>query len=319
MEMIAEPETTKFRFSGDESFVCRYAWLPKALEVARSNPKVFADDDAAMVLLGVGKNMVRSIRFWAEAASIIESRGIDGYFPTRFAELVLGEDGHDPFLEDARTLWLIHWKISTHLEEPLFAWHFILNQHHDAELTRSSLATSCQSLLMKVKNPPSPNTLNRHFDVFIRSYSPSRGSKSAVKEDNLDSPLTELNLIKKVGDRQLSLDSGKREPVFALNRESKPGVTPEVFAYCLDDFFSRMHPNESTLPFREIAIGTYGPGQVFKLPEADIRDILELLNHSARSQFSYQESANLQQVIRTKQTSEAVMLKNVYSRRGISG
>jgi epsilon-lactone hydrolase len=52
------------KFSGHETFACRYAWLPKALQAVESNPRIFSDEDQAMVELGVGKNMVRSIRFW---------------------------------------------------------------------------------------------------------------------------------------------------------------------------------------------------------------------------------------------------------------
>jgi hypothetical protein len=58
------------KFSGHETFACRYAWLPKALQAIQSDPRVFADDDEAIVELGVGKNMVRSIRFWVEASGM---------------------------------------------------------------------------------------------------------------------------------------------------------------------------------------------------------------------------------------------------------
>jgi hypothetical protein len=57
-----------YRISGHESFPCRYTWLPKAVRGLRENPKLFSDDADAMVNLGVGKNMVRSIRFWSQVA-----------------------------------------------------------------------------------------------------------------------------------------------------------------------------------------------------------------------------------------------------------
>ena len=63
------------RFSGHESFACRYAWLPKAYRELRTDPDAFADEDRAMVQLGVGKNMVRSIRFWVEVMGVAEPTG----------------------------------------------------------------------------------------------------------------------------------------------------------------------------------------------------------------------------------------------------
>ena len=54
----------QYRISGHESFPCRYAWLPKAVNRVLKKPDVFVDEQQAMVDLGVGKNMVRAIRFW---------------------------------------------------------------------------------------------------------------------------------------------------------------------------------------------------------------------------------------------------------------
>ena len=63
-----------YRYSGHETFPCRYTWLPKAVRGLTTNGQLFSDEDAAMVALGVGKNMVRSIRFWADAAEIASNR-----------------------------------------------------------------------------------------------------------------------------------------------------------------------------------------------------------------------------------------------------
>ena len=35
-----------YRFSGHESFPCRYAWIPKAVEAISGNPEVFGDIEA---------------------------------------------------------------------------------------------------------------------------------------------------------------------------------------------------------------------------------------------------------------------------------
>src|ERR1035437_1834804 len=59
-----------FSFSGHETFVFRYGWLKKAYDAVRENPQSFGDDQA-IVTLGVGKNMVRSIRHWALATGVL--------------------------------------------------------------------------------------------------------------------------------------------------------------------------------------------------------------------------------------------------------
>lgn len=51
----------QYNFSGHETFPVRYTWLSKTLQHLGDEPKLFTRDDA-MVLLGVGKNMVAAMR-----------------------------------------------------------------------------------------------------------------------------------------------------------------------------------------------------------------------------------------------------------------
>jgi hypothetical protein len=93
-----------FRFSGHETFPCRYAWLPKAFNAIQKNSRIFADEDKVMVALGVGKNMMRAIRFWVQTTGIAEPAKNNEVTITNFGKQLLARDGLDPFLEDRRTL-----------------------------------------------------------------------------------------------------------------------------------------------------------------------------------------------------------------------
>ena len=59
-------------FARHETFHPRYGWFRKAYAAVGSDPRMFARDDAP-IQLGVGKNMVRAIRFWGTAAKLIEA------------------------------------------------------------------------------------------------------------------------------------------------------------------------------------------------------------------------------------------------------
>ena len=63
-----------FRFTGHETFPCRYPWIPKAVTALKDQPDLFKDIDNAIVRLGVGKQMTRAIRFWVEAAKFVEKQ-----------------------------------------------------------------------------------------------------------------------------------------------------------------------------------------------------------------------------------------------------
>jgi hypothetical protein len=300
-----------YRISGHESFPCRYTWLPKAVQGLSRDPRLFADEEQAMVALGVGKNMVRSIRFWSQVSGMVAAtaRGA-GHAPTELGRLILGDGGLDPYLEDIRTLWLIHWNLSTHVEAPLLAWDYLLNHWQETDLVPSRALNALQKAALMQDEKLSRVTLEQHLETFLHTYTPTRGRKGEVQEDNLDCPLVELELITKVGERE---NEGRREPVYNFRRDAKPDISPELFAYCLCDFWQKRHADDETLAFREVAHGRGSPGQIFKLPEDDIRERVERLRQQTGGFLSFFESSNTQQVRRAERRDTIQLLREVYA------
>lgn len=99
-------------FARHETFHPRFGWLKKGFDRASIDSETFLREDAP-VRLGVGKNMVRSIRYWCQAFKLLEADQ-----PTEFGIQLLGDAGWDSFLEDPASLWLLHWKL---LEPPCYA------------------------------------------------------------------------------------------------------------------------------------------------------------------------------------------------------
>jgi hypothetical protein len=65
------------------------------------------NDEMAVVELGVGKNMVASLRYWGRAFGTINENDL----PTQIAEYIFGETGQDVYLEDFATIWLLHYHL----------------------------------------------------------------------------------------------------------------------------------------------------------------------------------------------------------------
>ena len=267
-----------------------------------------------MVKLGVGKNMVRSIRFWSQAMGMakIETKP-QSLSVTDLGRTLLAEKGLDPFLEDMRTLWLLHWNLATNPVNPLLAWDFLLNRWQEPELVPSVVLKALQKEAEKQDSQLSMVTLQQHFSTFLHTYYPSRSRKGEVREDNLDCPLVELELIMKIGERELDRRSGAYETIYGFNREEKPDISSELFVYCLNDFWQKRHEAELTLTLREIAHGPGSPGQIFKLPEEDVRTRVEALAQQTDGFLKYMESANLQQVQKARDRNSMDLLKAIYS------
>jgi hypothetical protein len=314
-------QTDHFRFSGHETFACRYAWLPKAAHAVKIRQDLLtaSQEDDAMVELGVGKNMVRSIRYWAEAAGVIQP--IDGgHAVTQFgADLLMGhkwEDGKclaalDPYLEDIQTLWLLHWKMTTNPAAPLFAWDFLMNRFQEPELFASTVVRAFERELLQ-KNAITKGSLEQLWDVFLHSYVPTRGRKGEVREDNLDSPFIELDLLMPTGFTESSLHPGRIEAKYAFRREDKPEIGNKLFVYCLHEFWQSRYPDEQSMPLHMVANGHGSPGQVFKIPEMDIRNRLLGIYDSSSGYFEFEESATIPRIVQKRGTN-APSLQEAYN------
>lgn len=291
-------------FSGHETFVFRYAWMKKAVDAVLEDPTVFTSD-AAMVRLGVGKNMVRSIRNWGLATRVLEevprTRGTQiGVSP--FGQFLFGSCGKDPYLEDTNSLWLLHWNLATN-EAKCTTWCWTFNLLPANEFTRDSLTVLVQLEAHKRQvKIASENSLRRDVDCFLRTYTASRSLKGAVAEDSLDCPLVELGLI--ADDRA----SG----VFRFRRGPQPSLSDEIFVACLLEFWGRVAPDRDSLAFSEIAYGFGSPGLAFKLDEDSLVDHLERVETVSQGLLSYTETAGLKQLYRRGTGNPFELLERYY-------
>jgi len=270
----------KYKFSGHQTFVLRYGWLEKGFRFAREN-KSF-NDESAIVDLGVGKNMVESIRYWSEMAGIISPKGE----PTPFGVSLLDEkEGWDPFLEDIASLWLIHWKIITN---PFFltAGSGMFSFLHKPEFSKSDILNSIQRHLdHNAKKHPSENIILRDIDCYLRSYTRKRRfDKKSSKDDVSDCPLQELNLIQPMAEAEM----------YRFNIGGKSSLPPEIIGYALWDYL-KQKPNRTTLRIQEAVYHEGSPGQVFMLDENSVIEAISVLHEDPLwgSYFDFTESSGI--------------------------
>jgi hypothetical protein len=290
-------------FSGHETFVFRYGWLTKACRAVSNDPGIFGAESAS-VQLGVGKNMVRSMRHWALATGVLMqepgSRGIR-LLVCPFGKLLLGEGGLDPYLEDPGTLWLLHWRLVRNRSR-CTTWRWAFQKLPSNDFTHDSLGDLIRNEVRGWQaKPVSDGVVRRDVEVFIRTYVPARAPKNCVLEDSLDCPLVELQLIDDAG-------SGH----FRFRRGEKPSLSVEVFLFCLSEFWKETAPNQQTLALSEIAFGDGSPGSILKLDELTIISRLELLQDLTEGAMYYEESAGIRQVYRTIELDPIEYLKRYY-------
>ena len=61
------------KFRAHDTFFIRKGWLSKGMKAVHSKPDVFvAKDENPMDVLGIGSNMVKSLRYWLVATNLTE-------------------------------------------------------------------------------------------------------------------------------------------------------------------------------------------------------------------------------------------------------
>lgn len=256
-------------YSGHESFAFRYGWLPKLYDAVTEDPALFADDDAAIARLGIGKNMVRSLRFWGDVLGLIEPEGRTVRL-TSFAKLILDPvEGRDRYLERTDTLWRLHWRLATRAR--LGAWQVVFTDLMEPEVTRRQLLVLVKQRAARTRGEISANTLQTHVSILLQTYAGSDEDEMVV-EDTLGCPLQELRLLR-------SGDAGG-EPTVRINRGAKDGLDVGAFAEALADRWRRSASDSKVVSVRSLLLDRDGPGRIFKLDEAALHERLQAVCRS---------------------------------------
>ncbi len=309
-EHTKPPQLTRPSFSGHQTFPFRYTWLKKGVDAVTEDPTVFSSEDAS-VTLGVGKNMVASIRHWCTVAQLIKkvnSPQSGGFTATEFGKKIFGDgdqDGFDPYLDDPATLWLIHWLIATNKNQAT-TWYWAFNVLQRNQFTQSTFKEGLKDWAQqqtKSMQRVSENTLHRDVNCFVRTYCHSRHNTNvSVAEETFDCPLVELNLM-------IELPDGDG---YEFQRGEKEALPVEVFTATLIAFWDARFSERDALPFSELMYAPLSPGRIFKLDEDTTVMYLEALEQLTNSPLRYDESEGLKQVYRRNDLNAMELLERYY-------
>ena len=306
-EHTTSPYLTNPSFSGHQTFPFRYTWLKKGVDAVIDDPTIFSSENAS-VTLGVGKNMVSSIRHWCSVIGLIKP---DTYQRGRLIPTELGtaifddKNGFDPYLDDPATLWLIHWKISTNINQAT-AWYWAFNILRENQFAPDTFKEKLYEWALQQKEamrPVSDNTLQRDVNCFIRTYCQSRhNSKGFVAEETFDCPLVELNLIAELPDGE----------GYEFQRGEKETLPVELVIAMLIAFWDARFSERDAMSFRDLMYAPLSPGRTFRLDENTMVMHLERIEYFTNGALQYDETADLKQVYRRSDLNPMEFLARYY-------
>lgn len=259
----------KYSFCGHETFYCKSLWLKKGYDFLKEGNS-FNDSDA-VVKLGVGKNMVSSIRFWLKAFGLT----VDDQ-PTELANMLFDtEHGCDSFIEDTNTLWLLHYNIVHTGIASLYNFLFTDYQREKKEFDRISLDTYIKRKcnVPEQKNVYNANTVNKDMGVLLKNYI---APENLASMEDFAALLINLNLLRRVG-----------KETYAFNETPASAVAPEIILYAILDT-----KEDDTMSFdkiQELAL-------TFGMTVPTFVNIVRELEKSYKDVFHYTENSGIRNI-----------------------
>ena len=182
----------RYIFSGHESFYCKSLWLKKGYDAISSGVDFNSPD--AVVALGVGKNMVASIRFWMKAFGLWDTQRL-----TPFAKYIFGVNGKDPYIEDTGTLFLLHYSLIRTGIASIYPLSFLEFRREKVEFERETLQAFVKRKcsVPEQRNVYNENTVRKDIRVMLQTYVTPADMKSP---EDFSALLIDLGLIRRLGD-----------------------------------------------------------------------------------------------------------------------
>jgi hypothetical protein len=269
-----------------ETFTPRYGWIKKGYDRCDRNPHVFNDDNS-IEQLGVGKNMVRSIRFWCVLFRVLEEGESPGCLkPSEFGRRLLSdESGWDPFLEDPASLWLLHWQI---FKPPFLAvsWNLFFNFIQMPSFSSQDLAKTLVEKTQGIEGfrEIAKGSFEKDASCLLRMYSPEKKEKADIR-----CPFCELGVLETAPERE----SGNRLRFSTSPKTSLPDL---IFLASVFDYAATWHPGEKSLSLQSVAFGKNSPGQVFRLSETECGQRLGEATQLAKSAVFTESNGGIRQI-----------------------
>ena len=277
----------RYTFSGHESFSCKSLWLKKGYDFAKARNR-FADDDA-VVKLGVGKNMVSSIRYWLRAFGLTENDEVQP-----LADFIFDDNqGVDPFMEETATLWLLHYSLVKKGTASIYRLGFMEFQREKKEFDKAAfhafLKKKCS--VPEQKNVYNENTVKKDINVFLQNYVQADDTKPS---DDTTPLLQDLGLIFSTANDSYAFS------------ETRPDMVPTaVMLYALKDYAG----NETTLSFdvlKEVSL-------IFGLSASAMHEVLTKMANEYSKFVAYTDNSGIKNVQFLKPFNVAEILRSNYA------
>lgn len=172
-----------------QSFYLRINWLRKAInELYEDNRFLYRENAAEQI--GLGKNMVQSLRHWVLATGIVVQNNRAEQDISRFGRIM---SNYDPYMEIEDTASIVHFHLVDD-REPCTAWYWYFNIYDKKTAAKEQIINDFLFWIdQNEPRKPSAESIKRDIDCLVRLYCDK--SKMDDPEEVIQSPLCGIGLL----------------------------------------------------------------------------------------------------------------------------
>lgn len=284
----------KYSFSGHESFPCKTLWLKKGYDFVKEQKDFNAPE--AVVGLGVGKNMVASIRYWYKAFGLSKDNDANWLADYIFDTMT----GKDPYVEDMGTLWILHFLLVYTGEASIYNMFFSEFQIERRVFYKEQVISFIKRKMIEggKGNLYNENTIKKDVVVLLQNYCLPKDSQS---NEDFTTLLMDLDLIRQAD----KTDKEDKKVYYYFNVDGKRQVIPEIFLFAL---LTVKNKSDNTVPYEVL----YELGLMFCMDNLEVIDMLKLLSETYSDSLTYSDVAGIRQLQFTKQMDAKQVLDKYY-------
>ncbi len=296
-------ESSSLKFSGHQTFPLRYGWIYKIIQEIVNGTSISSANtvENQMISMGVGKNMVLSIRHWIKTIGLVNdscdnSRDVE---LTTVAKALFVDDGErkafDTFMDKVGTVWILHWLAQTipvsNAELNTARWFF--NYFNGVRTDKQQIAQDIKLSLVHHDKELNDATLKKDIDCFYQTYTFRPAIRGKSSEDSFTSPFAELGLLRQLDSKHYISELSDRK-----------SLPDEVFVYALIDYIQRKQLDkkgniifkELTFSFESLLTGIGSPGRVFRLSATGLSEKLDAAEQITNGKLAWTDTQGLRQL-----------------------
>ena len=193
------------KFRGHETFFIRKGWLYKGMSNIVREPGVFQGVAGnPMDVLGIGANMVKSLRYWLTTTQLTSEpkTGKKNQFLTELGKIIYENDA---YMEEIGSIWLVHYMLAINLDDAT-SWYIFFNEFNKTEFTVEDFHSAVVKYVRMQEDVsvPSDRAIDDDFTCLMNTYVPRIKLNPAKvhPESNIDCPLGELGLVDVINKRE---------------------------------------------------------------------------------------------------------------------